>query len=67
MRHNQVGVQDQKWPPPPDSIHHGHTREPITCSLATGQSVSVDRHFSSKALRLWNRCLFSASPPSREL
>jgi hypothetical protein len=35
VRHNQVGVQDQRWPPPPaDNIHHGHSGEQITRSMS---------------------------------
>lgn len=48
VRHNQVGVQDQKWPPPPDKINHGHAKEPTTCNILKDLCVSLDRHFYSK-------------------
>lgn len=55
VRHNQVGVQDRKWPPPPpppDRMNQGHAGEQPTCSILKDLSVSLDRHFSSNALLL---------------
>lgn len=49
-RHNQVEVQDRKWPPSPDEVNHGHAREQTTSNILKGLSVSLGRHISSKAL-----------------
>lgn len=35
-RHNQVGVQDRKWPPSPDGMNHGQARELTTSDILKG-------------------------------
>lgn len=62
-----MGVQDQKWPPSPDEINHGHAREQTTSNSLKGLCVSLDRHVSSEALISWQMHLFLVSSKNREL
>lgn len=51
VRHNQVGVQDQRWPPPSDSAQRGQARASTACSL---QKARLWVWADISVLKLWD-------------